>query len=208
VARLLATASNEVPKRIGSTPALRIIRWFETCLQPAKASVDCFHRSLPFVSARPLAFSRSCRPAAVRQTCAEPLAGSCYDYGKIYRSRVCEVADGNFHNRLSVMNRLITLTSVFTLSFVLMGAIIGIAIDAPYLFLLRRQNSEVVGRVVQVEPANHGVLEVSYVVGGRTYSHEFSPDGQTLPISEGTMVSVYYYPPDPNIVFLSLPPRS
>lgn len=106
------------------------------------------------------------------------------------------------------MNRLITLTSVFTLSFVFMGAIIGIAIDAPYLFLLHRQNSRVVGRVVQVEPANHGVLEVSYVVGGRTYSHEFSPDGKTLPISEGTMESVYYYPPDPNIVFLALPPGS
>lgn len=118
----------------------------ESILKMPKASVDCFHRSLPFVSARPLAFSRSCRPAAVRQTCAEPLAGSCYDYGKIYRSRVCEVADENFHNRLSVMNRLITLTSVFTLSFVFMGAIIGIAIDAPYLFLLHRQNSSLLSQ--------------------------------------------------------------
>ena len=64
VTRLLAIASNEIPKRIGSAPALRIVRWFETRLQPAKASVECFHRSLPFVRTR--GFGRCCRPVAVR----------------------------------------------------------------------------------------------------------------------------------------------
>ena len=40
-------------------------------------------------------------------------------------------------------------------------------------------------------------------IPGRTYSGQFSPDGLTLPINEGAMVRVYYYPPNPNIAFLA-----
>jgi hypothetical protein len=84
-----------------------------------------------------------------------------------------------------------------------MAVVIGLAIDAPHLLLLHQQNSRALGRVIRVEPENHGVVDVSYEVGGRTYSGQFSPDGLTLPINEGAVVRVYYYPPNPNVAFLA-----
>jgi hypothetical protein len=101
------------------------------------------------------------------------------------------------------MNRVVGLILVWALSFGFMAVVIGLAIDAPHLLLLHQQNSRALGRVIRVEPENHGVVDVSYEVSGRTYSGQFSPAGLTLPITEGTMVRVYYYPPNPNIAFLA-----
>ena len=101
------------------------------------------------------------------------------------------------------MNRVVGLILVWVLSFGFMAVVIGLAIDAPHLLLLHQQNSRALGRVIRVEPENHGVVDVGYVVGGRTYSGQFSPDGLTLPVNEGAMVPVYYYPPDSNIAFLA-----
>lgn len=101
------------------------------------------------------------------------------------------------------MNRVVGLILVWVLSFGFMAVVIGLAVNAPHLFLLHQQNSRALGRVIRVEPENHGVVDVSYEVSGRTYSGQFSPDGLTLPINEGATVPVYYYPPDPNIAFLA-----
>jgi hypothetical protein len=119
------------------------------------------------------------------------------------RVRVRHFADEYLCSRVPVMNRVVSLILVWVLSFGFMAAVIGLAIDAPHLLLLHQQNSSALGRVIRVEPENHGVADVTYVVGGTTYSGQFSPNGLTVPINEGAMVRVYYYPPDPNIAFLA-----
>ncbi len=98
--------------------------------------------------------------------------------------------------------------------FVIIGAMVGLVsmaimfafiIDAPHLLLLERQHADTMGRVIRLVPDSHGQIEIKYSVGGVTYRQTVPVYGILPPVIAGQPVPVYYYPPDPVVVFTAPP---
>jgi hypothetical protein len=97
------------------------------------------------------------------------------------------------------------MAALWLLSFGLMVTIIGIAIDAPHLVLLRREHAETSGEVTHLHPEYHGVVDVKYAVAGVPYEATLFPYFQEGSIARGELVRVYYSPRNPKIASLAPP---
>ena len=97
------------------------------------------------------------------------------------------------------------LTAALTLLFCTVAIATGFATDLPRLLQLQQAHAEVVGKVVHVLPASHGLVEIIYVVDGVTHTFTTAPHLPGGPIIEGSSVRVYYSPKDPSVVVAAPP---
>jgi hypothetical protein len=85
------------------------------------------------------------------------------------------------------------------LGFISLATAIGFIIDAPHLLMLHFNHAQTTGRIVRVIPNSHGLTEITYSVGGITYTRDVPFYWVAEPNTQRQPLRIYYDPHDPSI---------